>query len=84
MAVQSKLLLLAAIAFSFLSFRYAPSLAFFPTSSFWNVASLYLLLESANLAWSIVVYPLFVSPLRHLPQPSVCEPPKSGLGFQTA
>ncbi|KAF2009604.1 cytochrome P450 [Aaosphaeria arxii CBS 175.79] len=69
MAVQKRVLLLSAAALSFLSFRYVPQLAIFPASFFWNVATIFLFEVIAQLAWTIVVYPLFLSPLRHLPQP---------------
>jgi hypothetical protein len=71
MAAQKRVLLLASIALSFFSFRYAPAFAIFPRSFFWNVGSVYLFLSLANLVWNILVYPLCLSPLRHLPQPQV-------------
>jgi hypothetical protein len=71
MAIPKKALLLSSAAITFFSFRYAPQVALFPRSYFWNIASLFLIQQCAQLGWSIIVYPLFLSPLRHLPQPSV-------------
>ncbi|KAF2713483.1 cytochrome P450 [Pleomassaria siparia CBS 279.74] len=69
MSVQKRVLLLASTATSFATFRYAPQLALFPRSYFWNTATLFLILYFAQLTWNLVVYPHFLSPLRHLPQP---------------
>ncbi|KAF2795433.1 cytochrome P450 [Melanomma pulvis-pyrius CBS 109.77] len=69
MAVQKRVVLLASGLISFVTFRYAPRLALFPASFFWNVATLYLIFSLSQICWAIVVYPLLLSPLRHLPQP---------------
>lgn len=69
MAVQKRLLLLVAAGTSFFVFRYAPQFAIFPSSFFWNVASIFLVELLAQLCWTVLVYPLCLSPLRHLPQP---------------
>ena len=77
MAVQKRLLLLVAAGTSFFIFRYAPQLAIFPSSFFWNVATIFLIELVTQLCWTILVYPLCLNPLRHLPQPPVriCQAP---------
>ncbi|KAF1850192.1 cytochrome P450 [Cucurbitaria berberidis CBS 394.84] len=69
MAIPKRALLLSSAAFTFFSFRYAPQVALFPRSYFWNITTLFLLGIFAQLCWSVILYPLFLSPLRHLPQP---------------
>jgi hypothetical protein len=71
MTVPKRFLLLASAAFTFASFRYAHSAAIFPGRYFLNSATVFVVLLLAQWAWSVVVYPLFLSPLRHLPQPPV-------------
>jgi hypothetical protein len=71
MAIPKRALLLSSAAITFFAQRFAPQVALFPRSYFWNIASLFLIQVWAQWAWQIVVYPLFLSPLRHLPQPPV-------------
>jgi len=71
MAIPKRALLLSSCALTFFASRYAPNIAFFPRSYFWNIAALFVIQVFAQLGWQIVVYPLFLSPLRHLPQPPV-------------
>ncbi|KAF2870321.1 cytochrome P450 [Massariosphaeria phaeospora] len=68
MAVQKRVLLLSAAVISVLTSRYAPQYAL-SRSLFWSIAMLFLVHLFVQLSWSVVVYPLFLSPLRHLPQP---------------
>ncbi|KAH7109253.1 cytochrome P450 [Dendryphion nanum] len=69
MAVQKRLLLLSAFTISVFTRRYAPQLTLFPSSFVWNVATIFLLQLLAQLCWTVLLYPLCFSPLRHLPQP---------------
>jgi hypothetical protein len=71
MAIPKRFLLLSASALTFFTSRYAPQFAVFPRSYLWNISSLFSIQWFAQLAWQIVVFPLFFSPLRHLPQPPV-------------
>jgi hypothetical protein len=77
MAVLPKrALLLSSAALTFFGFRYAPGALLFADSYFWNVAALFALQYFAQVVWQVIVYPLFLSPLRHLPQPPVSASPK--------
>ncbi|KAH7069785.1 cytochrome P450 [Paraphoma chrysanthemicola] len=69
MAIPKRFLLLSAFAITFFTSRYAPQIALFPRSYFWNIATLFLIQVFAQYGWQIIVYPLLLSPLRHLPQP---------------
>ncbi|KAH5466538.1 hypothetical protein HBI22_180030 [Parastagonospora nodorum] len=69
MAIPKRALFLSSCALTFFASRYAPNVAFFPRSYCWNIASLFVIQVFAQWGWQIVVYPLFLSPLRHLPQP---------------
>jgi len=71
MAIPKRALLLSSFAITFFTVRYAPKLALFPRSYFWNITTLFFIQLFARFGWQIIVYPLFLSPLRHLPQPSV-------------
>jgi hypothetical protein len=72
MAIPKRAFLLSSCAITFFAFRYTPQLAIFGRSYFSNIATLFLIQVFAQFGWRIVVYPLFLSPLRHLPQPPVC------------
>ncbi|KAH8723006.1 cytochrome P450 [Phaeosphaeriaceae sp. PMI808] len=69
MAISKRALLLSSTAITFFSFRYAPNLAVFPKSYFWNISTCFAVQLFVKLGWEVVVYPLFLNPLRHLPQP---------------
>jgi hypothetical protein len=71
MAIPKRALLLSSFALTFFTFRYAPHLLLFSKSYFLNITSLFLIQVFSQYAWQIIVYPLFLSPLRHLPQPPV-------------
>jgi hypothetical protein len=71
MAIPKRALLLSSSALTFLTLRYAPQYAFFGRGYLFNIAMLFLIQVFAQFGWQIVVYPLFLSPLRHLPQPPV-------------
>ncbi|KAF2472405.1 cytochrome P450 [Lindgomyces ingoldianus] len=68
MAIQKRVLLLAAAAISFFAIRYIPQFTLFE-SLFWNAVSVYFVLLTLQLIWTVIVYPLCFSPLRHLPSP---------------
>ncbi|CAI6331935.1 unnamed protein product [Periconia digitata] len=68
MAVPKKALLLSSVAITWFTLRYAPHLTV-STSFAWNVAALFAAQMLAGFAWGVIVYPLFLTPLRHLPQP---------------
>jgi len=74
MAIPKRFLILSASALTFYTTRYAPQLAISSRSYFWNITSLFFIQWFAQLAWQIIVYPLFLSPLRHLPQPPNANP----------
>ncbi|KAH7074210.1 cytochrome P450 [Paraphoma chrysanthemicola] len=69
MAIPKRFLLLSSFAITFFTSRYAPQIALFPRSYFWNIATLFLIQVFAQYGWQVIVYPLLLSPLRHLPQP---------------
>ncbi|KAF2825283.1 cytochrome P450 [Ophiobolus disseminans] len=68
MAIPKRAFLLSAFAITFFSARYAPQATLF-RSYFWNITTLFSIQQFAQLGWQIIVFPLFFSPLRHLPQP---------------
>ncbi|KAF1998575.1 cytochrome P450 [Amniculicola lignicola CBS 123094] len=74
MGFPKRLLLLNSGILTFFAFRYGPQYALFPSSVFWNVATLFLIQVLVQAAWSILIYPLCFSPLRHLPQPPGANP----------
>jgi hypothetical protein len=71
MPIPKRALLLSSAALTFFSQRYAPHLTLFAKSYAKNIATLFVIQLLVQWTWQIVVYPLFLSPLRHLPQPPV-------------
>lgn len=71
MGFSNRTLFIASIAASLVNLKLAPHLALFPQSVFWNTAAVYFSVAFASLTWSILIYPHFFSPLRHLPQAPV-------------
>jgi hypothetical protein len=71
MAVPKRFLLLASVAFTWFSQRYAPMVAI-SRGYIKNTLALFAMTVFAQLVWSIVIYPIFLSPLRGLPTPPVC------------
>jgi hypothetical protein len=71
MPIPKRALLLSSAAITVFFSRYAPNIAIFPRSYFWNIATLFVIQVFAQYGWEVIVYPLFLSPLRHLPQPPV-------------
>jgi len=71
MPIPKRALLLSSAALTLFGQRYAPHLSFFSNSYAKNITTLFLIQLFAKWAWQIIVYPLFLSPLRHLPQPPV-------------
>jgi hypothetical protein len=70
MAVSKRALLLSSAALTFFTSRYAPH-ASVSRSNIWNFVAVFFLQLFAKWFWEIIVYPLFLSPLRHLPQAPV-------------
>jgi hypothetical protein len=71
MDIPKKAFLLSSAVITFFTLRYAPQVALYPKSFFWNAATLFLIQCGAQFGWSVLVYPFFFSPLRHLPSPPV-------------
>jgi hypothetical protein len=71
MAIPKRALLLSSCALTFFSARYAPKLLVKNGSYVWSIAMLFLLQYFAQVFWKVLIYPFFLSPLRHLPQPPV-------------
>ncbi|KAJ4317917.1 hypothetical protein N0V94_004680 [Neodidymelliopsis sp. IMI 364377] len=69
MAIPKRALLLSSCALTFFSARYAPELLVKKGSYVWSIATLFLLQYFAQVLWKVLIYPFFLSPLRHLPQP---------------
>jgi hypothetical protein len=70
MAVPKRFLLLASAAFTWFSQRYA-SVVIVSKGPIKNTITLFVIAWLAQFLWSVVVYPLFLSPLRGLPTPPV-------------
>jgi len=71
MAVPKKAFVLSSAVITFFTLRYAPHVAVYPKSFFWNAVTLLFVQLSAQFCWSVFVYPFYFSPLRHLPQAPV-------------
>jgi hypothetical protein len=69
--LPKRALLLAAAALTFFGTRFAPRFILFADSFAWNTAALFALLYFSLVVWNVFVYPLALTPLRHLPQPPV-------------
>ncbi|KAL6709911.1 hypothetical protein ACN47E_000696 [Coniothyrium glycines] len=67
MAIAKRTLLLTSAALTIFTSRYAPQVRL-SRSSIGNFFALFFIQLFAKWFWEIVVYPLFLSPLRHLPQ----------------
>ncbi|OCK98298.1 cytochrome P450 [Cenococcum geophilum 1.58] len=66
MAVQKKVLFLDSILISFFVTRYAATYNVYH-SFYWAVAALYGLQLACLFTWTVIVWPKYFSPLRHLP-----------------
>ena len=72
MAVPKRALLLTSAAFAFFTARYELDVAPFHSQSYIkNTVATFFLLYFVRLVWNIIVYPLFLTPLRKLPTPEV-------------
>lgn len=72
MAVPKRALLLTATAYAFFSARYDLGATPFAAKSYGkNTVTIFALLYLVRLAWNILVYPLFLTPLRKIPTPNV-------------
>ena len=72
MAVQKKVLFLNSVLISFFVTRYAPTYSVYH-SFYWAVAALYGLQLACLFTWTVIVWPKYFSPLRHLPTAPVSE-----------
>jgi hypothetical protein len=72
MAVQKKVLFLDSILISFFVTRYAPTYSVYH-SFYWAVAALYGLQLACLFTWTVIIWPKYFSPLRHLPAAPVSE-----------
>jgi hypothetical protein len=70
MAVPKRFLLLASAAFTWFSQRYAPMVTL-SKGPIKNTTAIFAIALFAQIVWSVIVYPLFLSPLRGLPTPPV-------------
>lgn len=68
MAIPKKAQLLCSAAITWFTFRYAPQFTLL-RSFVGNTVALFALQMLARFAWGVIVFPLFLSPLRRLPQP---------------
>jgi len=71
MGVSGRTLLPVAIFISVVLNRYAPAYTA-SNSIIGTAAALFVLLQLSWTSYTVLVYPRFVSPLRHLPQAPVC------------
>ncbi|KAF1938930.1 cytochrome P450 [Clathrospora elynae] len=74
MTIPKRFLLACSVATTIFSIRYAPGITIFPGSYLKNIAASFAITWTAQVLWSVVVYPLFLSPLRHLPTPPDSHP----------
>ncbi|KAF2201927.1 cytochrome P450 [Delitschia confertaspora ATCC 74209] len=66
--VQKQWFLLFPLLISVYTWRNAPQYTI-SGSIFWNTVALFLIQYLVKFGWTVIVYPLFFSPLRHLSQP---------------
>lgn len=71
MAIPKRALLLSSFALSFFSKKYAPGSPLTQGSYVKTVLALFVIQYFAQAFYRILVYPFFLSPLRHIAQPSV-------------
>lgn len=74
MTIAKRALLLSSCALTFFSARYAPESPFTQGSYVKTVLVLFVIQYFAQAFYKVLIYPFFLSPLRHLPQPSVRTP----------
>lgn len=75
MAIPKRALLLSSCALTFFSKKYAPGSPLTQGGFVKTVLALFAVQYFAQAFYRILIYPFFLSPLRHLPQPPVCCPP---------
>ena len=72
MAVPKRVLLLTSAAYAGFRARYGVGFTPFAAQSYVkNTLGVYVVLFFAQLFWGVLVYPLFLTPLRKLPTPEV-------------
>lgn len=74
MAIPKRALLLSSCALTFFSKKYAPDSPFTQAGYVKTVLALFAIQYFARAFYNVLVYPFFLSPLRHLPQPPVRSP----------
>lgn len=72
MAIHKRVLLLSACALTFFGKKYAPESPLTQGGFIKSVVVLFAVQYFLRSFYGVVVYPFFLSPLRHLPQPPVC------------
>ncbi|KAJ4336831.1 hypothetical protein N0V95_008497 [Ascochyta clinopodiicola] len=70
MTIPKRFLTLSACALTFFSARFAPEFLLGNRSYVKTASALFALQYLAQAFYSVLIYPFFLSPLRHLPQPS--------------
>ena len=71
MTIPKRALWLSSCALTFFSKKYAPESPFTQGSYAWTIFVLFAIQYFAQAFYNIIIYPYFLSPLRHLPQPPV-------------
>jgi hypothetical protein len=71
MAIPKRALLLSSCALTFFSKKYAPGSPLTQGGFVKTVLALFAIQYFAQAFYRILIYPFFLSPLRHLPQPPV-------------
>ena len=83
MTIPKRILLLSSCALAFFSKEYAPESPFTQGTFAKTIAALFAIQYFAQAFYKVLIYPFFLSPLRHLPQPSVCLPLLPPLAFKS-
>jgi hypothetical protein len=76
MAIPKRAFVVSSAVITFFTQRYAPHVAVYPNNFLKNAATLLLIQWAVQFCCSVLVYPFFFSPLRHLPSaPVISSPP---------
>jgi hypothetical protein len=71
MTIPKRILLLSSCALTFFGKKYAPESPFTQGTYVKTVLALFAIQYLAQAFYKVLIYPFFLSPLRHLPQPPV-------------
>jgi hypothetical protein len=74
MAIPKRAFLVSSAVITFFTQRYAPHIAIYPNSFLKNAITLLLIQWGVQFCCTVLVYPFFFSPLRHLPSAPVISP----------